>query len=61
MSNGSPVFHDELLQRSDRGLEINCESAEMETTVDEEERCSNALNTLELDQPSLSFIFMKQK
>lgn len=55
MSNGSPVFHDELFLRSDRGLEINCEAAEMETTVDEEERCSNALNALELDQLSLYF------
>lgn len=47
-------------QRSDRGLEINCQAAE--TTVDEEELCSNALNALELDQLSLfSFIFIKQK
>lgn len=61
MSNGSPVFPDELFQRSDRGLQINC--LEMETTVDEEERCSNALNVLELEQlsPFFPFIFIKQK
>lgn len=57
MCGGLFMSNDELFQRSDRGLQINCEAAETETTVDEE-RCSNALSALELDQLSLFFIHL---